>query len=119
VDLTRSGGYLASIGERSRTITPTGGTVMIGPDTGTSRIMPLPPPYVFDANKTPQERAQAFADWKAAPKKGGQGPPHNIIGGWLEKGTGRMPPRPHLNLTPQERKAIAEKLAKFAIRQGR
>jgi hypothetical protein len=119
VDLTRSGGYLASISERSRTITPTGGRLLIGPGTGTSRHMPLPPPYVFDPKKTPEQRAEAFADWKAAPKKQGRGPAHNIVGGWIEKGNGRMPARRHLGLTAEERKRIAADIAKFCVKQGR
>jgi hypothetical protein len=119
VDLTRSGDYLASISERSRTITPTGGRLLIGPGTGTSRHMPLPPPYVFSQSKTPQERAEAFADWKAAPKAQKRSPPHNVLGRILEKGNGKIAPRPHLGLTPEERKRIAADIAKFAIRQGR
>jgi hypothetical protein len=119
VDLTRSGDYLASISERSRTITPTGGRLLIGPGTGTSRHMPLPPPYVFDPKKTPQQRAEAFADWKAAPKKQGRGPAHNIVGARIEHGTGTMPARKHIGLTAEERKRVAADIAKFAIKQGR
>lgn len=121
VDLTRSGAYLASIGERRRHIDPSGrgGYVVIGPDTGTSPSMPLPPPYVFSQDKSPEQRAEAFADWKAAPKKPGRSPPHNVLGALIERGTTRMPARPHLGLTAEERKRLAAQVLRYAIKQGR
>jgi hypothetical protein len=42
VDLTVTGAYIASIGERSRTVTATGASAVIGPGTGTSmEVRPL------------------------------------------------------------------------------
>lgn len=118
VDLTRSGAYLAGISERSRTVTADRASVVIGPGTGSSPAMPLPPPYVFDEHKTPEQRAEAFAEWKSAPKKAGRSPPHPVLGAYLEKGTATMPARKHLGLTPDERKRLAERVAGLVIRQG-
>jgi len=113
VDLTRSGAYLAGIGERSRTMTPTGARATIGPGTGTSTEMPLPPPYVFDPKKTPEQRAEAFADWKAAPKRKGRSPAHNVLARYISIKF------PHLGLPPAEMKQLAAQAMKVALKQGR
>lgn len=113
VDLTRSGDYLAGISERSRTVSATGGTVVIGPGTGTSRPMPLPPPYVFSEDKTPAERAEAFADWKSAPKSTRRSPSHNDLARYLSV------LRPHMGLTADERKKLAAEVAKILIKPAR
>lgn len=113
VDLTRSGDYLAGISERSRTVTATGGTVVIGPGTGTSRSMPLPPPYVFSEDKTPEERAEAFADWKASTKSPRRSPSHNDLARYLSV------LRPHMGLTADERKKLANEVRKILIKQPR
>lgn len=120
VDLTRSGAYLAGIKELRRSVDPGGsrGYVVIGPGTGTSPEMPLPPPYIFSPDKTPEERAEAFDDWRHAPKRPGRSPPHNVLGGYIENGTSTMPARPHLGLTPDERKRLAAQVLKFAIKRG-
>lgn len=118
VDLQRSGGMLASISERSRSVTKDGGVVAIGPGTGTSRHMPLPPPYVFSEDKTPEQRAKALHDWETAPKQQTRSPPHNVLARWHHFGNGRLPARPFLGLTPEERRRLAEKLAKLVIKQG-
>lgn len=83
VDFTRTGGYLGSIGERSRTVTDTKASATYGPDAGVS---------------TPG------------------GPPHNLRGAWFEQGTKREPPRPHLALTADERKRLADKLVRLKTR---
>ena len=114
VDLTRSGAYLASISERSRSVDANGtARATIGPGTGTSPEMPLPPPYVFSEDKTPEQRAEAFADWKAAPKRAGRSPPHNVLARYLSIKF------KHLGLAPDERKRLAEMAMKVALKQGR
>ena len=113
VDLTRSGAYLAGISERSRVVSADGGSVVIGPGTGTSPTMPLPPPYVFSESKTPEQRADAFADWKAAPKKAGRSPSHNQLARYLSV------KRPHLGLTADEMKRIAAAVRAILVRQAR
>ncbi len=114
VDLTRSGAYLASIKELSRTIDANGnGRATIGPGTGTSPVMPLPPPYVFSDAKSPAERAEAFARWKASPKAGGRSPPHNVLGSYLSE------KRPHLGLLPDEAKRLAQQMVRVGVKQGR
>lgn len=96
VDLTVTGGLLASINERKRTVTAHGGSVVVGPDTGTS-------PRV------------SFRDGRAV-RTGGRSPPHNVIGAWLHFGRGRMPPRKFLGLTPRERQKISKALTRASAK---
>lgn len=112
VDLTRSGAYLAAIRELSRTVDAASGNAraVIGPGTGTSPVMPLPPPYVFSEDKTPAQRAEAFAAWKASPKKEGRSPPHNVLAGYLSA------KRPHLGLTPDEAKRLGAQMVKVGMK---
>jgi hypothetical protein len=93
VDLTLTGSYLADIKvlkilERARDI-----VILIGPGTGTS-------PHVNLGNGRAQQT-------------GRRSPPHNILGGYLERGTAHMPARPHLGITPEERKRVSSLLAKL------
>jgi hypothetical protein len=115
VDLTRSGAYLAGIRELERHVDSARGIayVTIGPGTGTSPTRHLPPPYVFDPKKTPEERAEAFADWKAAPKKPGRSPPHNQLARYLSV------KRPHLGLSAEERQRLAQQMVRVLVKQGR
>jgi hypothetical protein len=93
VDLTLTGSYLADIKvlkilERVRDI-----VVLIGPGTGTS-------PQVKLANGRAQQT-------------GRRSPPHNVLGTYLERGTSKMPARPHLGITPEERKRVSALLQKL------
>lgn len=93
VDLTLTGSYLADIKvlkiiERARDI-----MVLIGPGTGTSPKVDL--------------------GGGRARQTGKRSPPHNILGTYLEYGTPKMPARPHLGITPEERKRVSGLLAKL------
>jgi hypothetical protein len=112
-DLQRSGAYLAGISERSRTVDQATGIARatIGPGTGTSTEMPLPPPWVFDPKKTAEQRAEAFADWKAAPKKKRQSPSHAVLGRLLSMKF------KHLGLTKDEAARLAKQAMKIALKQ--
>lgn len=86
VDLRVTGGLMNSIKVRSSTHTDTGATVVVAPDTGTSPAVSL-------------------ADGKAK-RTGRRGPPHNVLGYWLETGNGRAPPRPFMGLTPEQERQL-------------
>ncbi len=114
VDLTRSGAYLAGIGERSRSLDANGNArATIGPGTGTSPGMPLPPPFVFSESKTPEQRAEAFADWKASPKTKRPSPAHNVLARYISVKF------KHLGLSPDEQKRLAAQAVKIALKQKR
>jgi hypothetical protein len=146
VDLTLTGAYVASISERSRTVTATGGTIVIGPGTGTSEQMAPRYTSAQQAARTARaerRRAKAYrlaegmgldiaddvrrdADRKfarsqvgGARKTGQRSPPHNVLGAYLHHGTPRMPARPHLGLTPDEGKRLAARMVKLLLKQGR
>lgn len=93
VDLTLTGGYLADIKVLKETEGKDSIALLIGPGTGTS-------PQV-----TPNNGHMS--------PTGERSPPHNILGGYLEYGTGKMPARPHLGLTPEERKRVSSLVAKL------
>lgn len=95
VDLTVTGAYLASIGERSRSVDHANmrATATIGPGTGTSE-------------------QRHFADGRAK-HTGRRSPPHNVLARYLSV------LRPHLGLTPDECKRLAAAMAKVLVRQGR
>lgn len=114
VDLTRSGAYLAGISERSRSVDEANGTARatIGPGTGTSPARPLPPPWVFDPKKTPEQRAEAFADWKAATKSSKPSPSHATLARYLSVKFR------HMGLTADEMKKLAAQAAKIALKQA-
>lgn len=96
VDLTVTGGLIASINERSRSVHGNGGSVIIGPDTGTSP-------------------AVAFLKGRAK-RTGKRGPAHNILGAWLHFGTPKMPARPFLGLTQKERQKISKALTRASAK---
>ena len=92
VDLTLTGSYLADIKVLKETVAQDKATLLIGPGTGTS-------PQVTPKNGHMQQT-------------GDRSPPHNILGGYLEYGTPKMRARPHLGLTPDERRRIAALISK-------
>lgn len=96
VDLTVTGAYLTGISERSRTVRPDGGTVVIGPGTGTS-----------------EKRAPPTKGKARAVKTGKRSPPHNVLGAILQR------TRPHVGLTADEMKKIADEVRKILVKQGR
>lgn len=95
VDLSVTGAYLAGIGERSRTVDRASmrATATIGPGTGTSE--------------------QRHMSEGRAKHTGRRSPPHNVLARYLSV------MRPHLGLTPDERKRLAALIAKAIVRQGR
>src|SRR5574337_2157638 len=128
VDLTVTGAYIASIGERSRTITADRASAVIGPDTGTSaEVRPNAGSsrhfYADVANDLlagdehehhcRRGRRASKKSKRAASRTGQRSPPHNVLGSYLHNGTEHMPARPHLDLSAAERKAIADKIIKL------
>jgi hypothetical protein len=59
-----------------------------------------------------------FADGRAK-RTGRMSPPHSRLGSWLHHGTGRMPARPWLGLSPSSRARVLALLRKSAIFRSR
>jgi len=98
VDLRLTGGLLNSVKvvrvERRGNTT----TIVIAPDTGTSPAVTL-------------------GDGKAK-RTAKRGPPHNVVGAYIHRGTPRMPARPWLGLSPKDRAAMRTVLYRAAVPRG-
>jgi hypothetical protein len=95
VDLRLTGGLINSIKVRSVEQSTSSCEVTIAPDTGTS-------PAVHAANGR-------------AKRSGRRGPPHNVLGWWLHHGTDRMPARPFMGLTPEQRAELGRLLSRAGV----
>lgn len=98
VDLRLTGGLLNSVHLKSTLTSPTSATLVFGPDTGTS------------ATVAPPEKGRA-----RAVRTGDRGPPHNLLGLWIHNGRGRMPPRPWLGLSPDDKKWVRALILKLGV----
>lgn len=93
VDLTVTGAYLGGFREHRRVVDAARGVAyaLIGPGTGTSE-------------------QRSFGEGRAR-HTGQRSPPHNVLGRYLNQR------RPHLGLTPDERKRLATSMVKALVRQ--
>lgn len=91
VNLMLTGGMVGSVQEKGRRVSRTMAQVIIGPGTGTSPAVSL---------------------GRTARRTSRRGPPHNIVGGYHQRGAGSMPARKWLGLSPKGRKQIADALKK-------
>ncbi len=109
VDIALSGGLLQSLHTLRTWSTPTLVASVIGVDSSPSRFMPLLPPWI----KPEQRRA-----WrKVQLAKPHHGVPHNVLGAWIHNGTGRMPARPWLGLSPKDQADLSYALELFVSRR--
>lgn len=102
VDLRLSGGMLNSVKARGATITDTQVTITIAPDAGTS---PVWAPKAREHGGKPQSR-----------KTGRRSPPHNVVAFLLHYGTGKLPARPFLRLSPEQKQRLFALIRKVVFR---
>lgn len=92
-DIRLTGGMLNSLRVQSVEVVNGQAIVTIGPGTGTS-------PQV-----APPAKGKARAK-----RTGKRGPPHNLVGLWIHRGTSKMPARPWLGVSPQGLRELASHL---------
>lgn len=99
---------LAALAKKLKVVrtTTTGGrtSISFGID-GTVMSTSRPPPYVFDRNKTPEQRARALANWKASVKET-ESHDVDLVLKWLASGTSDRRPRRVLGVSPRGRAEV-------------
>lgn len=108
VDLRLTGGLINSVKLLKKEILD--GLVLemtFGPDTGTSPQV-APPPKLTKSGKPSKAKPRAK-------RTGRRGPPHNVLGAWLQNGTSRMPARPWLGISPDGMDQIRDALTLAGI----
>lgn len=113
VDLWLTGGLLGSVHYVGKRIEKERLIMTFSPDTGTSAAVTARPG---------SGRARPMSKGKAVPvaaRTGKRGPEHNVLGYWLHKGKGKLPPRPWLGISPTGMKQLLNKLARLGFVKAR
>ena len=97
-DLRLTGGLLNSLRHLRTSSDRDSVTITVGPGTGTS-------PQV-----QPPSRRTSASRRRRSQRTRRRGPPHNVLGGWLHKGTPHMPARPWLGLSKGDLASIMRQL---------
>lgn len=134
IDLRLSGGLLNSVKARGADVTDNRVVVTVAPDTGTSPVWKakaggkkrynaamrkferMAAAGEYSAHVAGRQASRAYRSQRAyivdeaGKRVAKQSPPHNIVAHWLHYGTGRMPARPFLGLTPEQTESLFKRI---------
>lgn len=109
VDLWLTGGLVGSVHYVGKRIENDRLIMTFSPDTGTSASVTARPNSGRVRSKSKGQPVPV------ASRTGKRSPEHNVLGYWLHKGKGNLPPRPWLGISPTGMKQLLNKLARLGF----
>lgn len=97
-----------------RVVTANGRTQILFDLDGTVMSTARPPPYVFDRNKTPQQRARALTNWKASVKRTVSHDVDQVLA-WLAMETSDRRARRLIGVSPRGRSEVIAAIQKARV----